>query len=676
MSKQPGSSRADPQASAPRRALNPGRIAVVAALLGAVVFVCVNLVSAQTLRSARLDLTDQRLFSLSDGTRRLLGDLKEPVRFRLFMSSALTKQAPQLAAFAARVRSLLDAYVAAGKGNIVLEVIDPRPFSEDEDRAVAYGIEGFTGTGGERLFFGLAATDTTTGRGVIRAFTPDREAFLEYDLTRLVSELGRRGKPKVALLDGMMLGGNPMMRTPEQQTLAQMRQFFDIEPVLPGADKIPADARVLMVIHPQSLSERTLYAIDQWVLAGNPTLIFVDPLAENQVGPRGAPPPNQSSDLEPLFKAWGVKYDPARAVADPDNSLQTEREIGGRPVAVRNVPWIALRGEAFARDEAILNQLSAIIMTTAGAFESAKDGVTVRPLMKASANAVMFDAALAADRTGDPRRLVEGARPPKTPPVVAARLSGTLDSAFPDGPPKERKPDEQKGDEQKPDAKPEEAKAAAESIKRSTKPINVILIGDADMLMDRNWIQQQSLFGRQMARAFANNGDFVINAIEQMAGGSALADLRGRGVSWRPFERIQRMEAEAERRYSAKEQELQQRLKETEQKLAQLPKAAEGSKDVLSPEQLAAIEGFRGEMLRVRSDLRDVQFALRRDVDDLKSWVTVVNVGVVPVAVAVIALAIALRRPRRPLPGKGNGTGGNGVGDAGGPDTRSGGGAP
>jgi ABC-type uncharacterized transport system involved in gliding motility auxiliary subunit len=665
MSDQSSFDRANPSPATPpaprSRAALAGRIAIVAALLGAVVFVCLNLVSAQALRSARLDLTDQHLFSLSAGTRAMLADLKEPVRFRLFMSSGLTKQAPQLAAFAARVRSLLDAYVAAGKGNIVLEVIDPRPFSEDEDRAVAFGIEGFTGASGERLFFGLAATDSTTGRGVIRAFTPDREAFLEYDLTRLVSELGRRGKPKVALLDGLMLGGNPMMRMPEQQTLAQMRQFFDIEPVLPGADKIPADARVLMVVHPQDLSERTLFAIDQWVLAGNPTIIFVDPLAENQMGPRGMPPPNQSSNLEPLFKAWGVKYDPARAVGDPEYALQTEREIAGRPVVVRNIPWLALRGGAFARDEAILNQLSAIIVTTAGAFEPAKDGVTLRPLITASPNAVMVDTALVADRAADPRRLLEGTPRPKTPPVIAGRLAGTLDSAFPDGPPKEHKPDEAKADdkggdkpaESKPaETKPEEKAAAPDSIKRSTKPINVILVGDADMLMDRNWIQQQSLFGRQMARAFANNGDFVINAIEQMAGGSALADLRGRGVSWRPFELIQRMEADAERRYSAKEQELTQRLKETEQKLAQLPRAAEGNKDVLSPEQLAAIEGFRGEMLRIRSELRDVQFALRRDVDDLKSWVTALNVGVVPVAVAVIALAIALRRPRRPLPGK------------------------
>jgi ABC-type uncharacterized transport system involved in gliding motility auxiliary subunit len=645
-----------------------GRIALIAALLGAVVFVCINIVSAQVFRNARVDLTQQHLYSLSQGTRTLLGELKEPVRFRLFMSSGLTKQAPQLAAFAARVRSLLDSYTAAAKGNIVLEVIDPRPFSEEEDRAVAFGIDGFAGTGGERLFFGLAATNSTTGRATIGVFAPDREAFLEYDLTRLVSDLGRRGKPVVALLDGIGLAGNPMMRIPEQQVLLQMKQFFDVKPITGEVEKLPDDTRVLMVIHPQDLSEKTLYTIDQWVMAGNATMIFVDPFAENQFGPRGGPAPNPTSTLEPLFKAWGVKFDTTRAIGDPDYALQTERNVAGRPVASQNLPWMALRGDALARDEAILAQLSAVVMTTAGAFETTKDGVTLRPLVRASAAAVTLDATLAGDRTADPRRLLVGLTKAPKPPILAARLIGALDSAYPDGLKKEeeKKPDEAKADEKKPDeakadepkkdeAKKDDAKPVDNTLKKSAKPANVILVGDADMLMDRNWIQQHSLFGQQVAQAFANNGDFVINAVEQMAGGSALSDLRGRGVSWRPFEMIQRMEAEADSRFRAKEQELTNQLKETEQKLTQLPKAAEGSNDVLTPEQSKAIEGFRAQLLAIRSDLRDVQFALRRNVDNLKNWITALNVGVVPVAVGFIALGFGLRRPRRPLPKKPDG---------------------
>jgi ABC-type uncharacterized transport system involved in gliding motility auxiliary subunit len=637
-----------------RKPFATGRIALIAALLGTVIFVCLNIVSAQIFRDTRVDLTQQHLYSLSQGTRSLLGELKEPVRFRLFMSSGLTKQAPQLAAFAGRVRSLLDSYASAAKGNIILEVIDPKPFSEEEDRAVAFGIDGFTGIGGERLFFGLAATNSTTGKATIGVFAPDREAFLEYDLTRLVSELGRRGKPVVALLDGLGLAGNPMMRMPEQQVLAQMKQFFDVKPLSGEVEKLPDDTRVLMVVHPQDLSEKTLYTIDQWVIAGNATMIFVDPFAENQLGPRGMPSPNPTSNLEPLFKAWGVKFDTTRAVGDPDYALQTERNVGGRPVASQNLPWMALRGDALARDEAILAQLSAVVMTTAGGFETTKDGVTLRPLLRASNAAVTLDATLAGDRTGDPRRLLVGLTKASKPPILAARLTGTLDSAYPDGLKKEdKKPDEATPDTAKADeSKKDEAKASDNTLKKSAKPANVILVGDADMLMDRNWIQMHSLFGQQVAQAFANNGDFVVNAVEQMSGGAALSDLRGRGVSWRPFELIQRMEADADSQFRAKEQELTTQLKDTEQKLSQLPKAAEGSNEVLTAEQAKTIEGFRTQLLAIRSQLRDVQFALRRDVDNLKNLVTALNVGVVPVTVGVIVIAFGMRRSRRPLPKK------------------------
>jgi ABC-type uncharacterized transport system involved in gliding motility auxiliary subunit len=325
---------------------------------------------------------------------------------------------------------------------------------------------------------------------------------------------------------------------------------------------------------------------------------------------------------------------------------------------------MALRGDALARDEAILAQLSAIVMTTAGAFETTKDGVALQPLVRASNAAVTLNALVAGDRRQDPRRLmVELTKAPK-PPILAARLTGTLDSAYPDGLKKdEKKPDEATADEKKTDeAKPEtakadeskkdEAKAAENTLKKSVKPANVILVGDADMLMDRNWIQTRALLGQQVAQAFANNGDFVINAIEQMSGGAALSDLRGRGVSWRPFELIQRMEAEADSRFRAKERELSVQLAETEQKLSKLPKAAEGSNEVLTAEQTKTIEGFRTQLLAIRSELRDVQFALRRDVDNLKNVVTALNVGVVPVTIGFIALAFGMRRSRRPLPKK------------------------
>jgi ABC-type uncharacterized transport system involved in gliding motility auxiliary subunit len=657
----------------PRKTLTAGRIALIAAALGAVVFMCLNIVGAHVFRNARLDLTQQHVYSLSNGTRALLADLKEPIRFRLFLSSGLTRQAPKLGAFTGRVRALIDSYVAASRGNIVLEVIDPKPFSEEEDRAVAFGIDpvNVNATRNERLFFGLAATNSTTGRETISMFTEDREPFLEYDLTRLVSALGRRGKPVVALYDGIGLAGMPMMRMPEQQTLTQMRQFFDVKTVGGDLDNLPEDARVLMVVHPQNVSEKALYVIDQWVMAGKPAMIFVDPYAENQGGPRGMPVPDRSSDLAPLFKAWGVRFDPKKAIGDPDNAIQAVRNVGGRRVIVHHIPWMMLRGDSFARDEAIVAQLTAIAMTTASGFEAAKDGVTLRPLMRASASAGTLDTPVASDPMGDPRRLQAVLAKTPKPPVVAARLTGIVDSAFPDGLKKkqdeakdgEKKPD---GDEAKDEAKKDEATDAKKdgdkkddttpavpAIRKSAGPVNVILVGDADMLMDRNWLEVRATnLGQQIAEQFANNGDFVINALEQMAGGAALADLRGRGVSSRPFERIQKMQAEAESKFSAEEQKLTAQLQETEQKLLKLPKAAEGSADLLTPEQAKTIAEFQGQVMKIRAQLRDVQFRLNRDVDNLKNLVIALDVGAVPVAVGALALALGLFRPRRPVPRK------------------------
>lgn len=610
--------------------LGTGRIAIIAAVLAAVIFGCVNLIGAQLFRSARIDLTQQKLYSLSNGTIKLLGEIKEPLRFRLFMSSGLTKEAPAIAAFASRVRSMLDAYAAASNGRIVLEVIDPKPFSEDEDRAVGFGISQFAAANGEQMFFGLAATNSTTGRATIGVFSPEREAFLEYDLTRLVSELGRRGKPVVALLDGLGLSGNQQIQLPEQQILVQMRQFFDVKPVFGEIDNFPDDTRVVMVVQPQNLPERTQYALDQWVLGGGATMIFMDPMAENQFGPRG-PVPNNASDLEKLFAAWGVGFDNKVVVGDPAYALSTERNVDGRPVQAANLPWMALRKEAFDTSEVMLSQLSAMVMTSAGSFTATKDSAKLRPLITGSADAGTIEKSIVAERGGDPRRYLANLKKGDKPPVLAARLTGTLDSAFAGG-------------------KPEGSQRNGDPVKQSTAPANVILVGDADMLMDRNWITTRNILGQAFSQAFANNGDFVNNAIEQMAGGAALADLRGRGVSWRPFSMIQKMEQEADARYRSKEQQLMTQLKETQEKLAQMPKAEGAAAEALSPEQLKAVEGFRSQLLQIRSDLRDVQFALRSDVDRLKSWITAINVGLVPVIVAIFALIFALRRPKRPLP--------------------------
>ena len=610
-------------------------LVVIAIVLAIILFLAVNLLVAQHGRGVRADVTDSNLYTLSDGTKTVLSGLDEPVHLRFFMSGDMVTKAPQLAAFANRVKEMLDAYTSLSDGKVTLEVIDPKPFSDAEDRAVGLGINRFTVAGAnEALFFGLAGTNSTNGKSVIPVFAPDREPHLEYDLTRMVSELGRPGKPKVAIFDGLGLAGNPMSRLPPQQVQEQLGQFFETQTLFGDIDAMPENTRVVLVVHPQGLSDRTLFTIDQWALSGGALMVFVDPFAEMQTGSRpGMPPADSSSSLKKLFDAWGLVFDPAVAVGDPAIALRTVRNVGGRQMQVANYPWLGLRGPMFSPDDPVMSELNTVFMTTAGAFDVAKGkDVTIKPLIVASQESGTLPARQAGNPQTDPRQLVQQFKKADKPQILAARLGGKLVSAYPDG-------------------KPEGSEFAGDVITESSAPVNVMVFGDADMVMDRNWVQQRQVLGQQIAQAFANNGDLVLNAAEQMAGGAVLAGLRGRGVAWRPFERIDALEREAESRHLAKEQELMQRLQETEAKIRELSKDGQPTKgELLSAEGTEAIEQFRSTMLSTRAELRDVQFNLRSEVDRLKNWITALNVGLVPAAVALIALLFALRRPRRKVP--------------------------
>ncbi len=610
------------------------RLVAVGAILAVILYLAVNSLASTLFRSSRIDLTDGGLYSLSHGTVAMLDKLDEPIHMRLFMSAGLHQAAPALSAYASRVRAMLDTYESLSHGKITLEVIDPQPYSEEEDRAVGLGINRISLDGSsDPIYFGLAATNSTNGSANIPVFTPDREAFLEYDLTRLVAELGQPKKPVVALIDGLGMAGNPMAGQEPAQILTMLKETYKVETIGGDVDKLPDNTRVVLVVQPQNLSDRTLYTLDQWVLSGGATLVFADPFAETQMGPRpGMPAENNASDFQKMFDAWGVGFDVKKAIGDPDWAIRTARNVGGRQVEAANYPWFAIQDDGFDRGDAVTSKLNAVVMTTAGSFTSTGKDTTLKPLMYASADAGLLPAGEAADPYGDPRALLAKIEKTGSRPVVAARLEGKLHTAFPDG-------------------KPKDSASDATPIKESASAPNVILVGDADMLSDRNWLQKQNVLGRQVAQAFANNGDFLLNAVEQMAGGVALADLRSRTVSWRPFTRIDALERAAEERFLAKQQELTQRIADTEKKLKDVSTTGEAKDgELVSAEQAKTIETFRSDLLSARAELREVQYNLRADVARLKNWIMVLIIGVVPAAVALIALVFALRRPRRPVP--------------------------
>jgi ABC-type uncharacterized transport system involved in gliding motility auxiliary subunit len=628
--------------------------AVVALVCIALMLVSVNIIAAHFF-TWRLDLTRERLYTLSQGTLRTLAKIDEPLTLRFYYSTRLSDEVPSYGVYAQRVRELLDQYVAAAHGKLRLEVYNPQPFSDAEDRAVAFGLQGVPlDAAGEQVYFGLAATNSTDDQQTIAFFQPERERFLEYDLTKLVHSLAFPKKSVVGLISTLPLEGDmvAMMRGRPAEPMAVMEQLNQLDTVKPlgtNIDAIPPGIDVLMLVHPQNLAEKTLYAIDQFVLRGGKALVFVDPLSElqashpSQLNPPGSP---SASNLERLFKSWGFEV-PSTLVAGDRRDAQrvgVPSVRGTRPVDY--VAWLNLKAGNLNREDMITADLSHINMASSGIIEPLADGkTTVEPLITTSLDSTKIPAE---KLTGlpDVASLLAEFKPDNKRYILAAHVTGTAESAFPDGPPKLSEPakPEAKEDEVDQPPKPQEG----EFLKQSAQPINIVVVADSDILDDKFWLQKQDFFGQRVLVPTANNGDFVANAIEVLAGGDDLVGLRTRGTSARPFDVVDRIQAKAQARYSAEEHELQAKLKDTQTKLEGLTGKDQGNAaTTLSAEQTKAIEEFRADIVQTRRQLRDVQAALRSDIQRLKAGLEFLNVALIPIVVAGVAIVLGALRLRR-----------------------------
>jgi ABC-type uncharacterized transport system involved in gliding motility auxiliary subunit len=630
--------------------------AVVALVCVALMLVSVNVIAARYF-TWRLDLTRERLYTLSQGTLRTLGKIDEPLTLRFYYSTRLTDEVPSYGVYAQRVRELLDQYVAAAHGKIRLEVYNPQPFSDAEDRAVAFGLQGVPlDSAGEQVYFGLAATNSTDDQQVIAFFQPERERFLEYDLTKLVHSLAFPKKTVVGLISTLPLQGDmmAMMRGRPAEPMGVMEQLDQLDAVKPLAantDAIPPDVDVLMLVHPQNLSEKTLYAIDQFVLKGGKALVFVDPHSEfqashpSQLNPPGSP---SESNLDQLFKAWGFEV-PAKTVAGDRRDAQrvgVPGPRGSRPLDY--IAWLNLKADNLNREDMITADLSHINMASSGIIEPLAGGkTTVEPLITTSLDSTKIPAEKL-EGLPDVAGLLAEFKPDNKRYILAAHVTGTAESAFPDGPPKPpepAKPEAKEGEKDQPSKPPV---AAAESLKQSVQPINIVVVADSDMLDDRFWLQKQDFFGQRVLVPTANNGDFVANAVEVLAGGDDLVGLRSRGTSARPFDVVDRIQAKAQSRYSAEEHTLQAKLKDTQAKLASLTGKDQGNgATTLSAEQTKSIEEFRADIVQTRRQLRGVQAALRGDIQRLKAGLEFLDIALIPIIVAAVAIVLGALRLRR-----------------------------
>ncbi len=608
------------------------------------------------LRGWRLDLTENRLYTLSPGTHAILNKLDEPVHLYFFYSRETAQGLPSIATYARRVQEMLEEMSEIAGDKVKLTVIDPEPFSEDEDRAVQLGIQAIPlSSGAKTLYFGLAGTNAVGESQVIPFFSSEREPLLEYDLAKLIYQLGQAHKPVVGLITTLeMMGGfdaATMRPRPAWVIIEQLRQLFELRNLDRDVRQIPEEVKVLMLVHPSDLKPATLYAIDQFVLGGGHLLVFTDPLAETAGGLGGLPRPGVSpaSDINRLSEAWGVRMRP-EVLGDALYALRVTVDPAKAPE--RDYATLGVRGEGLNQDDVITRGMERVNVAYGGILERVEGATTeFTPLIRSSDQAMPIPAERA--RLGrDPKTLQRGFHPTGERYVLAARIAGTVKSAFPDGPPKDDETPAQEEGEQETSGKPAQEQPEHAHLAESKGPINVVMVADTDLLSDRLWVSLERFFGQRIASPFADNGDMVVNAVDNLLGSSDLISIRSRASYSRPFDRVDALRLQAEARFREKEQALQAQLRETERKIAELQKSkGDGGALILSEEQRQAIKGFQEQLVRTRKELRAVQHRLNQDIQELGTRLKFINIVLVPLLLVLGVIAWALwRRNRVPTP--------------------------
>jgi ABC-type uncharacterized transport system involved in gliding motility auxiliary subunit len=621
---------------------------ILGVIAAAAIAIGINMFADARLANVQIDLTQGKIYTLSAGTKQVLASLKEPVTLRLFYSRELGSTVPTYGAYADHVREMLRDYASISNGKVKLEFYDPEPFSDTEDRAMAYGLQGVPlDQGGSQIYFGLAGTNLEDDERTVPFFQAERERFLEYDLTKLVYELSNPKRPVVGVMSSLPLDGDPrqMMMTqgrgPGGQPYASsvlLRQTNTVKTVPTTAQVIDPDIQVLLVAEAQNLSPATLYAIDQFVMRGGKLMAMVDPWSEATAATpsqTGMPPEDTHSDLKKLFDAWGIQFDPTKVVGDLTGAWRVRSGAGDRVGAVDYVAWFNIR-DGINHDDPATADLQQVTVASSGFLSKAPNtAIEFSPLLTTSDHSGLIP--LDELKTPDPAKVLAGFKEEGGPRVIAARVHGVLKSAFSGPPPLQ-------GDAKRP--------ADFPAYKAQTDgPANMVVVADSDILADRFWVRVADFFGQSTATPFSDNGPFVANLIGTLAGSDALIGLRSRGDTNRPFTLVAEMQSQAEAQFRQTQQTLQQHLDDVEKQLRTLRSGGTGDDAkpdaVITPDQRAAIDAARQDVLQTRQKLRAVQLELNRDISTLADEMRIFTIVLVPALLAILAISMGLVQRRR-----------------------------
>ena len=618
----------------------------------------------------RIDLTEDKLYSLSDGTRNIVGSLDQPIDLLFFYSVSATEDVPQIRSYGNRVQELLREIVIASNGNLRFEVIDPEPFSEDEDLATQYGIRAVPVTqGGEGIYFGLVAVqqndqvpDNLRSAEIIPLIRPDQEEFLEYEVMKLISQVNNPERVVVGLLTKLDIDGgfDPMSGQSTQPWMIMdlIRQLYEVRRIDLSADSIDEGIDILMIVHPEGLSEQILYAVDQHMMRGGEALVFLDPNADSMVSRSqegNLIPAGMSSELPSLLEAWGISFDNTKVLTDNQLALRVMMGQGQRPVP--HLGMLGVQADFLTQGDIITNRLETVNFSSPGAISHLNGSTTIfEPLVVSSTDAMLMDRSFVESVT-DPSLLFDEFESEDRSFVIGARLTGVVQSAFPNGRPEII---EEPNESSEPDigeealsesSDSEEVEASIEHISGSVSPVTIVAFADTDFLSDRLWVQVSQFFGQRIPQPFANNGDIVINAMDNLSGGADLSSMRSRGRYSRPFSRVLDLQREADDRLREEESVLLSRVTETEASLAELNLDGDGNPiGQITPEIQAEIDRFNDELLETRRRLREVRFQLTEDIEQLGANLKAANTVLIPIVLTIVLLIrYYLRNHRRRL---------------------------
>ena len=604
----------------------------------------------------RVDLTQDSLYTLSEGTRKILGKIDAPLTIHFYRTRDQNEMPTDLRNYADRVDDLLAEYRQAAGGKIVVKKFDPKPDSDAEDSARLDGVEGqVLGAGGligmgEKIYLGLSVISLDQ-KVALPFLDPRRERLLEYDLTRAIAQVLNPQKPNLGVMSGLPVFGqmmNPMMMRMGQQGqepwifVSELKGDFNVREVPMTAEKIDDDLQVLVVVHPSNITEKTQYALDQFVLRGGKLIAFLDPLSV--VDSRNAADMQNmlqraasgGSSLDRLVKAWGLEFDLSKVLAD--KSYVTTIRRGDRPAP--EPTWLSLTGEAINRDEVVTSDIDNLLLPGAGVFTGTPaTGLTQTPLLTSSGNSMLVDkmmAQLGGDTTRD-------FKPEGKEFTIAVRLAGKFKTAFPDGQPS----GEAKADDA--DKEKNESATPAPALKESTGDPLVILVGDTDLLFDQFTVQVQNFFGQKLIQPFNQNLTLLQNVVEQLMGDSDLIQVRSRAIRSRPFQVVKSIQAEAEKRYLATIKQLEDEAAETQRKLNELlqNREAKDQRLILPPDVQKDIASLRAREAETNRELKRVRKQLRSDIDSLENRLKWINIAGMPIVVAFAGVSLALVKRKK-----------------------------